>query len=383
MKLSHYFEPVNFESYRKNTCNHWQFSLGGAIQKATEKLTDKKIDHIDLSIVGAPFEYENGQFISTEVPNLIRAQLYNLAGISGLNIVDYGNLKPSKSTKGTYLALRDIVDYLSENNIPVLIIGGSQDLSFGICQAFRNNPFFSFCSIDALLDIKKRQEISSPDNYLTRIFTRQPQIFQFSLIGYQSHYLPAAYFPKLKGLNYHIRLGILRHDLSLAEPVFRNSDFANIDFATLKYSDSFGKKRLPNGLQNDEICQLARYAGLSNRLKAFGLFGVYNHIPNADITIALAAQTAWYYIDGFAAQSKLHPSNETGFNIYHVQLSQIDAPLIFYKNKSTGQWWIKVQTYNNRFDYIACSEKDYIAATNDEIPDYWLKYVQKIDEFLK
>jgi hypothetical protein len=33
--------------------------------------------------------------------------------------------------------------------------------------------------------------------------------------------------------------------------------------------------------------------------------------------------------------------------------------------------------------YIACSEKEYAQASNNEIPELWLKYLQKIDHRLK
>jgi hypothetical protein len=42
-----------------------------------------------------------------------------------------------------------------------------------------------------------------------------------------------------------------------------------------------------------------------------------------------------------------------------------------------------VQAINNETRYFACSEKDYEVASGNEIPELWLKYVQKTDEIAK
>ena len=383
MELNHYFDAVDFSAYAKESPVAWRFSLGATIQKNTTKLNSTNLSNVEVALVGVPFETRNNESVITNVPDQIRKELYRLANRKKLNIVDFGNLKKAQSTKGNFLALRDITDYLNELNIKTIILGGSQDFSYGICQAFSTNKLFSFCTIDAQLDIKKGREVSTPENYLSKVFSKIPNLFQFSLLGYQTHYVPDEYFPKLKGIGQHIRLGMLRQKLTLAEPVFRNSDFLSIDFSTLKYSDSYGYRKLPNGLQNEEICQLAKYAGLSARLQVFGLFGIVNETFNAEITFKLAAQVIYYYLEGFQDQSKMHPSNNEGFNEYKVEITEVDGPVIFYKNDETGQWWIEVKSLDNQIVYLACNEQDYEDAIHNEIPIFWLDYIQKIDEILK
>lgn len=383
MELNHYFDAVDFSVYAEESPVAWRFSLGSVVQKNTEKLSDANLSNVEVALVGVPLETHNNDSVLTNVPDQVRKELYRLAGRKKLNIVDLGNLKKAQSNKGNFLALRDITDYLAELNIKTIVLGGSQDFSYGICQAFSSNKLFSFCTIDAQLDIKKGREVSTPENYLSKVFSQIPNLFQFSLLGYQSHYVPKEYFPKLKGIGQHIRLGALRQDLKLAEPVFRNSDFLSIDFSTLKYSDSYGYRKLPNGLQNEEICQLAKYAGLSSRLKVLGLFGIVNETLNAEITFALAAQVVWYYLEGFQNQSKMHPSDKEGFTEYKVEISEVDIPVVFYQNNETGQWWIEVKSLNNKTIYLACNEQDYQDAIHNEIPIFWLNYIQKIDELLK
>ncbi len=383
MDLHHYFDAVDFVKFEKEISGAWKYSLGSTIEKQTLKLRDGNINNVEIALVGVPFHTHNNDCSITPVPHLIRKELYQLSGLGKLNIIDFGDLKQASSHKGNYLALRDVVDYMKELGAVTIVLGGSQDFTYGIAQAFRNHNFFSFCAIDAFLDIKKGKETFNPNNYLSRIFNNQPELFHFSLLGYQSHYVADEYLAKTKGMNSHIRLGLLREDLILAEPVFRNSDFLSFDFAAMKHSDAPGDKLLPNGIRSEEACQLARYAGLSNRLNVFGLFGVNENVQGASISLQLAAQVIWYFIDGFLKRNPLNPGSEDGFIVYKVEISDLNSPLIFHKNTATNQWWIEVQAINSEVIYVACSEKDYLNASNNEIPQFWLKYIQKIDEILK
>lgn len=383
MDLHPYFNAVDFSELTKELAYTRKYSLGANIEKHTRKFLEGSLKNVEIAIVGVPFETVENSCVPTDVPNQIRKELYQLAGQGKINIIDFGDLKPAISHKGNYLALRDVIDYLSELGIVAIVLGGSQDFSYGVCQSFRNKRLFSFATIDAFLDVKKEKEIFKPDNYLSRIFGSQPNLFQFSLLGYQSYYVPKEYFAKVKSVSVNIRLGLLRDDITRAEPVFRNSDFLSFDFVALKNTEAPGEKRLPNGLHSEEACQLAKYAGLSNRLNVFGLFGINTGVPGSEITVSLAAQVVWYFIEGFLNRSRLKPGETDGFVVNKVEVSELNAPLIFYKNKETNQWWIQVQSINNEIIYVACSEKDYVDAGNNEIPVFWLKYIQKIDETLK
>ncbi|MFN2128779.1 MAG: hypothetical protein ACK2TU_13050, partial [Anaerolineales bacterium] len=96
-----------------------------------------------------------------------------------------------------------------------------------------------------------------------------------------------------------------------------------------------------------------------------------------------AAEVAWYFIEGVAQRSYKHPDQEDGFIIHKVEVWQIETPLVFYEDSTTGRWWMRLQSIGNTFVFMACSEQDYEAASHNEIPEIYLKYVQKIDEILK
>jgi hypothetical protein len=69
--------------------------------------------------------------------------------------------------------------------------------------------------------------------------------------------------------------------------------------------------------------------------------------------------------------------------MYRVEVDTLDKPITFFKNTITNQWWIEIETIEKKKLYFACSEKEYEQACNNEIPELWLNYIQKIDAVLK
>jgi len=385
MDVRYYFNEINFSTYYDSGHLNWKYSLGAVIEKNSKALTKENIHKLNVAIVGVPFDSRKEDTYSPEATDKIRAQLYQLSGFfSKINIADFGNLKPASTVKGNFQALRDIVEYFNELNIVTIVIGGSQDLSVGICEAFTRNPWFSLTTVDAFLDVKKAKEPFNSSNYLSRLFIYQPQIFQFNIIGFQNHYMPSEFFDKMKAVSEHIRLGSLLGNIALAEPVLRNTDFLSFDIISLKNSEAPGSSKVnPNGLRSEEACQLAKYAGLSNRIKVFGMFEVEPANDRNNLTVALAAQIIWYFVEGFINRVSETPDMSQNNKKYQVEVDSIDSPIVFYKNILTNQWWMEIETTEKIKLLIACSEKEYAQASNNEIPELWLKYLQKIDHRLK
>ena len=383
--VRHYFDTVDFSQFSETVQSNWKYLFGAAIEKKTSSLTPQNIHKLDIAIIGAPFDSRKLDNNLSDAPDKIREELSKLSKIvTKLNIADFGNLKSATSVKGNFQAIRDIVEFFNELGIVTILIGGSQDLSIGICEAFKNNNLFSFSTIDAFLDIKKGKESFNSTNYLSRIFTTNPKLFQFSLIGYQSHYIASENFSKTKGINDNIRLGRLSDNISVAEPTLRNCDVLSFDIGAVKHSEAPGGCSFtPNGLRSEEACQLAKYAGSSNRMKAFGLFEYDTKKDQYNLTAKLAAQIVWYFIEGFATRRRENPDENDKNIMYQVEVKNIDKPLVFYKNTETNQWWMQINTYDNKLIYFACSEVEYNQASNNEIPELWLKYIQKLDEMLK
>lgn len=384
MDVSHYFEAIDFSEYHDSSFSQWKFSLGESIEKNTVKLNDRNIHELDIALIGVPFDSRT-ETSESDAPNKIRKELYRLSKLGAkTNIADFGNLKPASTLKGNYKALRDVIDFFNELEIVSIVIGGSQDLTIGICEVFQSDQFFSLSTVDTFLDIKKGRETLTSTNYLTRIFNNQPELFQFNLLGYQSHYTSPELFSKAIGINQNIRLGLLRDDITLAEPVLRNTDVLSFDIGAIKYSEAPGSSTFsPNGLRSEEACQLAKYAGISNRLKTFGLFELNFKNDKNDLTVKLSAQIIWYFLEGFMNRIPENPGMNENYTIYQVEVNNVDKPIVFLKNISANRWWFQIPVLNADPIYFGCSEKEYELASINEIPEMWLKYLQKSDEILK
>lgn len=383
MKVSHYFNTVDYSSFGSGELALAKNSLGNVIITAQKSQPVADFRDFDIAIIGVPIDNGKPATASAFAPDKIREQLLGLpVQDKSLKIVDFGNLVPVKSLKSGLLALRDIIGYLKELGITTIVLGGSQELTTGICEAYKNETFFSLSVIDAVLDVKKGVESFNSTNFLTRVFRSAPNLFQFSLLGYQRHLVETGLFKKTTGVNNNISLGQLREDFTEAESVLLNTDVLSFDFGAIKYSEAKGSKPMkPNGLRSEEACLLARYAGLSDRLKVFGLF---ESLPQEDETLVtgrLLAEIVWYFIEGYSQRNADNDSENT--KIYRVEIDQLDKPLVFVENRKQNRWWYEIESIYGKKILVACSKSEYRKASKNEIPGKWLKYVQKTDEILK
>jgi len=169
----------------------------------------------------------------------------------------------------------------------------------------------------------------------------------------------------------------VRKSIHLTEPLFRDSDVAIFDISSVRQSDAPGSTTpSPNGFYGEEICLLARYAGISDNLKIFGLFDLN---PDQDIrnqTAALSAQIIWFFLEGFSQKQYKTPhlsnANSGRFIRYHVRVTDLDEDLIFVKSNLTERWWMEVQAEDSGPFYIACSHEDYMKANHNEVPERWV-----------
>jgi formiminoglutamase len=383
MNLTDYFEPVDFSLYKSEGHSFRKYGLGPAIEKASEKLSGADISKLDVAVFGVAVDNGHIQKKEASSPKKIRKALYCLASFDDhLKIADLGDLKPASSSKGTFLAIRDVVEYLREMNVIALVLGGSQDLTLGICEAFKSDRYFWLSVVDSVLDVKKGSESFNSTNYLTRLFKSIPNLFQFSLIGYQNHLNVEKLFQKIPGLGDHLRLGLLRENLSKAELLLRNSDVLSFDMGAVKFCEAPATtQRNPNGLRGEEACKLAHYAGMSQRISVFGLFETVAANDKNGMTSALAAEITWYYLQGVLHRKKSTNTNKR--TAYKVEIEGLDHPVVFRHETETGRWWFEVQSLLGEVNEIACSEEEYKQAANNEIPERWLRFIQKTDSLSK
>ena len=387
MDIRYYFDTIDYSDFQLDIIQKDKSSLGYLIMQNMMNFSVEKFNTYEVAIIGVPFEERTPNKGTAKAPNEIRKHLYSLDNFnSNLKIIDLGNLKKGKEDKDIYYALRDVTDYLVESQIKCIILGGGQDLGIGIARAFKDEDFFTLTTIDSSIDIKKHQSSFNSTNYISKILLENPDLFHINFLGYQSYYVSSKTISKIQEKLFdHVRLGNLRTNIEEMEPIIRDSEFLSFDIGALRQTDAPGHfEGSPNGLYSEEACKIARYAGLSNKLKVFGVFELN---PDYDIrsqTSKLAAQIIWYFMEGILSQKNNSTSNSSGkYTQFNVQLEELDKPIVFYQNKNTEQWWMQVNSGENDKISFSCSKKDYIMASKKEIPEKWLKFIRKIDRMSK
>ena len=387
MNIPDYFDPVALEK-PSNLHLSEKALFCRNIYIHTPDTPVQNLDQFDLAIMGVPEDRNASVRGSAQSPDQVRNQLYQLFRVNPkLKIIDLGNLKPGNAPQDTYYALRDALLELFERKLCTSILGGSQDLTYGIYLAFEKlNRKFSFTTIDARLDMGIIDDQIKPESYLIPILSRKKEIlFSYTNLGHQTYFVDQADVDFLKN-NYHqtLRLGDVRKDMGRVEPYLRDSGFVSLDVGSIRQSDAPASIHpSPNGFTGEEICQISRYAGLSPALKCYGIF---NLLPGADRsgqTAQLTAQAIWYFIEGVSQRKNEHPlSSPDGFKKFIVGFENMDHDIIFYKSLETERWWFEVPVIREtrtRHVLISCSLDDYQKACNQEIPDRWLNAFQKLN----
>ncbi len=164
------------------------------------------------------------------------------------------------------------------------------------------------------------------------------------------------------------RVGIAKENIEEMEPVIRNTNLLSFDISAIKYSDAPSNNCSPNGFTGEEACILSRYAGMSPALNSFGVYGYKPESDVKELTAKQIAQMLWYFIDG-KSRSKQEAAFEDkhNFNEYHTAFTEIET--VFLQSKKTGRWWMQLPEKK----IIACSHKDYLNASSNEIPERWLR----------
>jgi len=308
----------------------------------------------------------------------IRLQFYNLfPGNWSSSIYDLGNIAAGDTVNDTYYVLKSICTELIKKRIIPIIIGGSQDLTYAMYRAYDNlDQMVNLVSVDSRFDFNNEQDDKIANAYLSRIIVDEPNnLFNFSNIGFQTYFNSQEEIDLIEKLYFDAyRLGDVSHNITIAEPVFRDADIVSIDMTSVKSSDSGNKNPfMPNGFNGKEICTLARYSGISDKVTSFGVF---NH-SNTKEEAALIAQIIWYFIEGYHYRSNEYPfGTREHFIKYIVPID--DEELIFFKSNTSERWWIEIpySDVNNKLKrntLLPCSNEDYVMATQQEIPNRWWK----------
>lgn len=373
--LTPFFEPIHFieqhgaESYEP-------LQIGANILYPSGD--NCNWDIADIVIVGCgEWRGEDKSMAYSEGPDKVREQLYKMYyWHGGIRIADAGNIRQGVSVDDTRAALCTVLQEIHAAGKIAVVIGGSHDLAMQQYEVFRKAEQLVKASIaDMLIDLDDAEELNS-SSFLMDMLTGTPNyISHYSHIAFQSYYTHPRMLETLDKLRFDFfRLGRVRENIEEMEPVLRSSDLFSFDLSAVRWCDAPANiKGSPNGLTGEEACQLTRFAGMSEQLTSFGIYG-YNHLNDThNMTAKLVSQMLWYFIDGYLvrkAEASLTERDE--FVTFNVAFTDNDT--VFLKSKRTNRWWMKLPDHK----FVACSYNDYLVASKDEIPERWLREQERL-----
>ena len=371
-----FLQPISesFEQYLQTLSNQ---SLGRKVVFHTQ--TDFPVlDNVSIAIITVN-EYrgnnKNNKDYSFET---FRRKIYSMfPGNWNTSIVDLGSIEAGASIEDTYFVVKSLMAELIKKQIIPVVIGGTQDLTYPMYRAYDNlDQMVNLVSVDNQFDFSKENKLDK-DAYLSKIIIEEPNnLFNFSNLGFQTYFNSQEEIDLVEKLYFEAyRLGEVSNNLAVAEPVFRDADLVSIDMNSVQssYSGNFDEFN-PNGFTGKEICALARYAGISDKVTSFGIF---NFNPNSN-EVVLATQMLWYFIEGFCFRSNEYPFGTKEHYIKYIVPIE-DEELVFYKSNKTTRWWIEIPFLSNvnnklkRNTLLPCTHEDYLAACEQEIPERWWK----------
>lgn len=329
---------------------------------------------------------------TNKAPDAVRKHLYTLYhGDYKARITDLGNIKAGESIKDTYVALKQVLEELIKKGIVPIVIGGGQDLTYAQYMAYEGlEQRVEVAVIDAKFDLDQANDEQIPLNsstYLNRIILHQPDyLFSLSNIAYQTYLVSKESINMYDKLFFNtLRLGAIAGKIDQAEPLIRAADMVSFDVGAIRASEGGGNANAtPNGLYGDEACQLARYAGMSDKCTSMGFYEFNPTFDPMGHTAMLVAQMIWCFIDGFYGRkgdAPVYP--KSNYIIYRTTLENDDYELVFVKSKKSDRWWMQVpyfgsKSINERYYLVPCRYEDYLMAVEGEMPDLWWRTHQKL-----
>ena len=391
MELSHYFEPVDTAvvGYRSE---EFRPMLGDSIEAYTPETAFPDWQQARIVLLGVREDRASVEGRGcAAAPDHIRHYLYRLAKPhADLRIADLGNIVAGAEVRDTYFAVIEALQQVLDQDCTVVLLGGSDDLVFPIYKAYEVlGRVINICSIDSRFNLEGGDNINS-NNYLQHIILQQPNyLFDYINLGYQTYFVGSEMVQLMDELKFStLRLGEMQGNLERAEPMVRYSDVVAVDASAVRQSDApAAADPSPHGLYGEQLCQLARYAGMSDKTTCFGLFEAVPARDRDGQTAHMLAHAAWFFIEGFCYRQNDFPSRDKqSYKRFAVQMNDNGMEIAFYKSLKSDRWWMEVPCNDSerreryqRHTLIPCSYHDYQRAMENEIPELWWHYYNRLN----
>lgn len=340
-----------------------------------------ELSETDIAIIGVNDGRKSiGNESCNNAPDAIRNEFYKLIKQNTkLRISDLGNIAAGDTFEDSISALNYVAEYLLRENITLIVLGGSQELSFGQYTAYEKIcKNMEYVCITPDFDLKN-------ENYLRSICTHKPNyLFNINILGYQTYLVENDSLEVLQKLYFEAnRLGALKKDISDTEPMLRNADMVTLNINAIKQADAPATVNgNPNGFSGEEICQLAWYAGIADKIKSLGIYELNPVYDVCGQTSKLISQMLWYFVDGFYNRKNDNPILHNEFLKYRCTLGDKQPEAVFYKSKLSDRWWMEIpypDNYGEHSILVPCSYSDYLNASKGEMPDRFWRSLQKIN----
>lgn len=312
----------------------------------------------------------------------VRTELYQMAWHFGdMPFADIGDVRISNDD-----SLSQVLSELVDGGVLPLIIGG-EDL--------RPLPQFlthkGLGRLTNIVVVSERIPHSAANSHSKRglspiINQYAHHIFNLGFVAFQSHYCDPVLLGWLEERRYDsMRLGELKARPEEVEPIIRDADMLLFSLDALKQSEAPAvAEPSPSGLFSEEACRICRYAGMSDKLGSFNLFGYRPEKDGEGHTARLVAQMLWYFMDGFANRKGDYPKTVEGMTEYVVGMKGGGYPITFWKSNRSGRWWLQIPAKKGsdrkgmeRHELVPCSYRDYQLASSEEIPDRLLQALRR------
>lgn len=379
-----FLQPLELENFTNPNKEWGNFQLGK--YTTFNDGSSIEIEEFKLAIIGIEEDRSSTDNSGCgKSANKIRKELYELfIHFDMPKLIDLGDIKNGKTVKDSQIALKEVLKVLFENNITAIIIGGGHDLTYGQFLAYENNTNpVDLIVVDEKIDITETPVINS-SSFLWHIINHEPLFLNNCVhLGHQTFYNSPMSIDLLESLNHQtLRLGEVRKSIIEVEPFLRNADILSLDLSSIRSSDCPANAvTSPNGFTGEEICQIARFAGFSNKLSSFGLYELNPYFDTNNQGAKQASQILWYFIEGFSGRKEDYPSEKnSNFVKYIVRLNSSDNEIVFWKSNFSNRWWMEIpQADKENIKILPCSYNDYLTAQQDELPDKWMRAYSKMN----
>ena len=369
--LTDFLIPINLAELSDDQLYH-DGQIGKAITVYENDFPD--LTEADIILVGCNERRGNGKTNSSNTisaADAVRRQFYQLYyWHADLKLADIGNIKTGASLQDSYAAVKTVLNELLNEKKTIIFIGGSHDLTLPQYEAYSSGKqIIEVSCIDALIDLNINSAMRS-DNFLMELLTSEPNFIRhYNHIGFQSFYVHPSMLETMDKLRFDCyRVGNVKENMDEMEPVIRNCQMLSFDIAAIAHAYAPASTVSPNGFTGEESCLLMRYAGLSPNTSSIGIYGYNPEKDTDDLTAKQISHMLWYLLDGRSrGRREARLEEKEAFNEFHMAFAEVQT--VFLQSKKTGRWWMQLPDNN----FIACSYKDYLLASSNEIPERWLR----------